>query len=66
MRDLNHPDMQWATEVLQSPSHSFTRGYWLRYEGEETYRLTTTETCIQFTRAERDLIVAHLAVLGAF
>lgn len=66
MRDLNNLDMQLAVQALSDQTRMVLRGVWkseLPY-----YSLTVAPQGyarrIVFTLAERDLVMAHLAVLG--
>lgn len=68
MRNLDNLDMQLAIEVLSDQARMAFRGTW-KQEAEHYYLTVASlgyARLIHFTRAERDLIIAHLAVLGVF
>ncbi len=69
MRDLNHPDMQLAIEAFSDDSHPFTKARWFNQTDKVFFRVVIHHPergsfTLTFNRAERDLIVAHLKVLG--
>lgn len=71
MRDLNHPDMQLAIEAFSDDSHPLTKARWFDQTDKKFFRVIIHHPkrgsfTLQFNRAERDLIVAHLTILGAF
>lgn len=64
MRSLDHPDMQIALRRLQDPSYPLTREYWLSERNTYFTYISNADDQNAFTREERDLVIAHLRIIG--